>query len=163
MADYLPLGNFRQSHVKESIGAFDVAFIKTSPPDENGFLSMVRRSGPTVPRSTFPGGSSAKLMNASSAPMRKLHPHVEVAALVEHNPADDREAPIAPRSQEVIDATEIVGTILAAELINDRDTLQIGIGDVTSALALFLGDKHDLGIQTELIPAGSLTSSTRAS
>ena len=40
MADYLPLGNYRRSYVLEAVGAFDVAFIKTSPPDENGFLSM---------------------------------------------------------------------------------------------------------------------------
>lgn len=155
MADYLPLGNFRQSHVKESIGNFDVALMKTSPPDENGFLSMgtalwANRTALDVSRQIVCEVDERLIRTYGE---NYIHMS-EVAALVEHNPADDREAPIAPRSQEVIDATEIVGTILAAELINDRDTLQIGIGDVTSALALFLSDKHDLGIQTELIPGG---------
>ncbi|MBA4180460.1 MAG: 4-hydroxybutyrate CoA-transferase [Anaerolinea sp.] len=155
MADYLPLGNFRQSSVKEAVGTFDVAFIKTSPPDENGFLSMgtalwANRTALDVSRQIVCEVDERLIRTYGE---NYIHMS-EVAALVEHNPADDREAPIPPRSQEVIDATEIVGTILAAELINDGDTLQIGIGDVTSALALFLTDKHDLGIQTELIPGG---------
>ncbi|MDZ7727855.1 MAG: acetyl-CoA hydrolase/transferase C-terminal domain-containing protein [Dehalococcoidia bacterium] len=78
----------------------------------------------------------------------------DVEALVEHDQADDLAPAIPPRSQEVIDATEVVGTLLASELIRDGDTLQIGIGDVTSALAMYLGEKRDLGIQTELIPGG---------
>ena len=155
IADYMPLGNFRRSYVQEVVGAFDVAFMKTSPPDENGFLSMgtalwANRTMLDVTRKIV-----CEVDERLVRTFGENYVHIsEVAALVEHNPADDREAPIAPRSQEVIDATEVVGTILAAELINDGDTLQIGIGDVTSALALFLGEKHDLGMQTELIPGG---------
>lgn len=48
----------------------------------------------------------------------------------------------------------MICTLVASELIHDGDTLQIGLGDVTSAMALYLDDKHDLGIQTELIPGG---------
>jgi 4-hydroxybutyrate CoA-transferase len=78
----------------------------------------------------------------------------EVAALVEHDPGHDQAMPIPPRTDEVIAATEVIGTLVAAELVNDGDTLQIGFGDVTAALAVYLGDKHDLGIQTEVIPGG---------
>ena len=37
-----------------------------------------------------------------------------------------------------------------AELIPDRATLQLGIGAIPAATALFLRDKHDLGIHTEM-------------
>ncbi len=60
----------------------------------------------------------------------------------------------APRSDEEALVTEVIGTLVAAELINDRDTVQIGIGTVASAMAAFLGEKQDLGIQTEIITGG---------
>jgi hypothetical protein len=40
MADYLPVANFRQSWIKETMGPIDVMLVKTSPPDENGFMSF---------------------------------------------------------------------------------------------------------------------------
>ena len=45
-------------------------------------------------------------------------------------------------------------TLVATELVNDRDNVQIGIGTISSVMALYLGDKHDLGIQTELVTPG---------
>ncbi len=154
-ADYLPLGNFRQSWVKEVLGHFDVAVVKTSPPDENGYLSL----GTALWANRTMLDISRKIICEVDERLIRTYGenyvHMsEVAALVEHNTADDREAPINPRTDEVVAATEVVGTLVASELVNDRDTLQIGIGDVTAALAMYLGDKHDLGIQTELIPGG---------
>ena len=59
-----------------------------------------------------------------------------------------------PRSDEDNFVTEVIGTLVAAELIKDRDTIQIGIGTVAAAMAAFLGEKQDLGIQTEIITGG---------
>jgi 4-hydroxybutyrate CoA-transferase len=50
---------------------------------------------------------------------------------------------------------DAICNLVAAELVNDGDTLQIGIGTVSSALASFLGFRNDLGIQTELITGGT--------
>ena len=156
MADYLPMGNFRESWVKEALGYhFDVAFVKTSPPDANGYMSL----GTALwANRTVMDVSDRIICEVDERLVRTYGEnwvHIsEVDCLAEHNPADDLEPPIPPRSQEVIDATEVVGTLLSSELIRDGDTLQIGIGDVTSALALYLGEKRDLGIQTELIPGG---------
>jgi len=155
MADYLPLGNFRQTWVKEVLDHFDVAVVKTSPPDANGYLSLgtalwANRSVLDISRKII-----CEVDERLIRTFGENYVHMsEVAALVEHNTADDREAPINPRTDEVVAATEVVGTLIASELVNDRDTLQIGIGDVTAALAVYLGDKHDLGMQTELIPGG---------
>ena len=45
-------------------------------------------------------------------------------------------------------------TLVASELVNDRDTVQMGVGTVSAALGLYLGEKQDLGVQTELITGG---------
>src|SRR5205085_2023372 len=39
-------------------------------------------------------------------------------------------------------------------LVRDGMTIQIGVGDVSAALCAFLGDKHDLGIHSEILPGG---------
>jgi len=39
-------------------------------------------------------------------------------------------------------------------LVNDGDTLQMGVGTVSASLGLYLDDKNDLGVQTELITGG---------
>ena len=157
-AEYIPLGNFRQSWVKEAIGGergFDVCIVKTSPPDENGFLSFgtalwINRTIADISRQIVCEVDERLIRTFGE---NWLHIS-EVTALVEHDPADDRPLPIAPRSPETEAATEVICTLIATELIRDRDTLQIGIGDVTAAMALYLEEKHDLGIQTELIPGG---------
>jgi 4-hydroxybutyrate CoA-transferase len=154
-ADYLPLGNFRQSAVKAAVGEMDVSIVKTSPPDENGYMSL----GTALWANRTVLDMTKKIVCEVDERLIRTYGenfvHIsEVACLAEHKPGDDREPPIPPRTDEVIAATEVVGTMLASELINDGDTLQIGIGDVTAALALYLGEKHDLGIQTELIPGG---------
>ena len=154
-AEYLPAGNFQETAVKQTMGDFDVAMIKTSPPDENGWMSFgaalwLNRSVADI--------STQIICEVDESAIRTYgenYLHIsEVTAMIEHQPGDDRESIIPPRSDEVIAQTEVIGTMLASELINDGDTLQIGIGDVTAALAVYLGDKHDLGIQTELMPGG---------
>ncbi len=45
-------------------------------------------------------------------------------------------------------------TLVATELINDGDTVQIGLGSVSSPLGMYLDNKNDLGIHTEVIPGG---------
>lgn len=37
------------------------------------------------------------------------------------------------------------------ELVRDGDTIQTGVGDISLTLAPFLGEKHDLGIHSELV------------
>ena len=40
IADYLPLGNFRESYIKDVMSHVNVALVKTSPPDEHGYMSF---------------------------------------------------------------------------------------------------------------------------
>jgi 4-hydroxybutyrate CoA-transferase len=49
------------------------------------------------------------------------------------------------RSEKTVDAAEVIYKLTAFALIPDRSTLQIGIGDVSAAMCLYLDDRHDLG------------------
>src|SRR5436190_645186 len=71
-------------------------------------------------------------------------------------PADEPTgmAATAPRTEEETAATEVICTLVAHELVRDRDTLQVGIGTVSSALGLYLDHRHDLGVQSEAITGG---------
>jgi 4-hydroxybutyrate CoA-transferase len=154
-ADYQPIGNFRESYIKEILSHVNVAMVKTSPPDARGYMSF----GPALwINRTLCDVAPTILCEVDERLIRTYGEnfiHVsEVAALVEHKPATDAPPPIPPRSEEGIAAAEVICTLVASELVHDGDTLQMGLGDVTSAMALYLGDKHDLGIQTELIPGG---------
>ncbi len=153
--EYLPLGNFRKSYMQEALPEFDIAYLKTSAPDENGWMSL----GTALWANRTIWEKAKRIVCEVDERLIRTYGenflHVsQVSHMVEHQQADDRQPPIPPRSEEVAAATEVIGTIIASELIHDGDTLQIGIGDVTAALALFLGDKRDIGIQTELIPGG---------
>ncbi len=154
-AEYLPLGNFRESWVKEAVGPFDVALVKTSPPDEHGYMSF---GSALWANRTMCDVSRQIVCEVDERLIRTYGEnflHIsEVTRLAEHREADDRDPPIPPRTDEVVLAAEVICTLVASELVRDGDTLQMGIGDVTSAMALYLGDKHDLGVQTELITGG---------
>ena len=156
LADYVPAGNFRQSIIKDLwSNHFDVAMVKTSPPNENGYMSFgaalwLNRTACDIAQ-TIVCEVDERLIRTYG----ENYVHIsEVAHLVEHATKDDRDPPIPPRTDEVVAAAEVICTLIAAELVNDGDTLQIGIGDVSAAMALYLEDKHDLGIQTELVPGG---------
>ncbi|MCH8813569.1 MAG: hypothetical protein IH957_00520 [Chloroflexi bacterium] len=61
---------------------------------------------------------------------------------------------LPPRRDDEQQVTEVISALVASELVHDRDTLQIGVGTVSAALASYLDGKHDLGIQTEIITGG---------
>jgi 4-hydroxybutyrate CoA-transferase len=156
MADYMPVGNFRQTWLKEAVNEIGRAFVKTSPPDENGFMSFgtalwLNRTVCDIARPRIVCEVDERLIRTHGENFVHIS---EVECLVEHQTSDDLQPPIPPRTDEVIAAAEVICTTVAEELVKDGDTLQIGIGDVTAAMALYLGGKKDLGIQTELIPGG---------
>jgi 4-hydroxybutyrate CoA-transferase len=155
MADYLPVGNFQESYIKSLLEGIDTCFVKTSPPNEEGFLSF----GSALWTNRTLCDISRQIVCEVDERLIRTHGenfiHIsDVTHLVEHREEDDRDPPIPPRTDEVIAAAEVICTLIATELVNDGDTLQIGIGDVSAAMALYLEDKHDLGVQTELIPGG---------
>lgn len=59
----------------------------------------------------------------------------------------------SPRRPKIGEEDRAIGKYIA-ELVRDGDCLQLGIGAVPDAVCSFLGDKHDLGLHTEMISDG---------
>ena len=127
--------------------------MKTSPPDANGYMSF----GSSVWTNRVTCNIARHIICEVDESLIRTYGenflHVsEVDLLVEARPGQGETAEsIPPRAPGTVEAAEVICTLIASELIKDGDTIQIGLGDVTTAMALYLWDKHDLGIQTELI------------
>ena len=153
--EYLPAAGFREGRMPAGWDfEYDVAAIPISPPDDHGYCSFGHSVffGPTIV------ATSKRLVG-------EIHPdfirtggqnrvHISKFERLTLFDGQVTAAPIAPRSQETVEAAEVICALTAYELIPDRSTLQIGIGDVSAAMCLYLGDRHDLGIHTELLPGG---------
>lgn len=127
----------------------DVAIIIVTPPDKDGYCSL----GISVDY-TLPAARCAKRVIAQVNPqMPRTHGdtflHVsEIDAFVE---IDEPVLELAiPKIGEVEKA---IGEN-CAKLIRDGDTLQLGIGAIPDAVLLFLKEKKDLGIHSEMISDG---------
>jgi acyl-CoA hydrolase len=153
--DIVPVAGFREGRLPNGFHLpYDVAAIPISPPDEEGYCSF--------------GGAvffNPVLVDLARQLVGEIHPefirtggenavHISKFARIAEAGGPPPPPPIPPRSEETVYAAEVICTLVASELIRDRDTLQIGIGDVSAAMALYLTEKHDLGIHTELLPGG---------
>jgi 4-hydroxybutyrate CoA-transferase len=153
--EFVPVSAFREGRMPGAYDVeYDVACIPISPPDEDGYCSFGASVffSPTIV-------SRAKLL------IGEIHPeyirtggqntvHISKFARLAEFTGPAPAAPIPPRSEETVYAAEVICTLTATELIPDRCTLQLGIGDVSAAMALYLTEKQDLGIHTELLPGG---------
>ena len=132
----------------------DVFLVPVSPPDANGYCSF----GPGVFFSrTWSRNSKIVIAEVHENFIRtggENYVHVSQIDRMCEAEQPTGTMPVAPRTEEENLVTEVVGTLVATELVNDRDTVQIGIGTIASAMAAFLGDKQDLGMQTEIITGG---------
>jgi acyl-CoA hydrolase len=149
-ADYTPIFLSEIENLFES-GALplDVVLMQVSPPDAHGFVTL----GTTVD-CTQTALHRAKIVIAEvNHQMPRTHGdtavHVSrISSIVE----SDR--PLLQLEAEALTETHMrVGANVAA-LIPDGATLQTGIGGIAEAVLHCLGDKHDLGIHTELVPDG---------
>ncbi len=150
-ADYTPVffsqipAMFRSGRIK-----INVALIMVSPPDEHGFCSL----GVSVDV-TRTAAQCAKLVIAQvNSYMPRTHGnsfiHVrDIHYLVEHN-EPLLEWPVVTEHDEV--SQRIAENV--ASLIDDGDTLQLGIGRLPDTVLLSLTDKKDLGIHTEMFSDG---------
>ena len=127
----------------------DVAIIIVTPPDKDGYCSC----GISVDY-TLPAARCAKRVIAQVNPqMPRTHGdtflHVsEIDAFVEID------EPVLELGLPKIGEVEKAIGENGAKLIKDGDTLQPGIGAIPDAVLLFLKDKKDLGIHSEMISDG---------
>lgn len=127
----------------------DVAMIQCTPPDENGKCSL----GVSVDY-TQEAVRSAKTVIAQvnkEMPWTGEHSLIDVTDLdciVEHD------APLIElKPPKIGDIERAIGEN-CAKLIRDGDTLQLGIGAIPDAVLMFLDEKKDLGIHSEMFSDG---------
>lgn len=148
-ADYMP-GFFHQyPAMLEARGGLDVLMISISEPDAHGWCSM----GPCIDHLPW-AKENAKLIIAQ---MNRNLPRVMGDAFIHLRDIDiiveeDREMPtLTPPT--ITEVERKIGEYCAS-LVQDGDTLQLGIGGIPDAVVTFLKDKKDLGLHTEMAADG---------
>jgi acyl-CoA hydrolase len=149
-ADFIPVflsdipGLFTSGNIP-----LDVALLQLSPPDEHGNCTL----GTSVD-CAFAAMENAKLVIAEiNLNMPRTHGHTAVplsrltAFTVTSRPL--HEAP--PAEQGPVESR--IGELIA-DLVDDGATLQMGIGAIPDAVLARLGNKHDLGVHTEMFSDG---------
>jgi acyl-CoA hydrolase len=153
--DFVPVAQWRTGKLPPGLDlGFDVAMIPISPPDEEGYCS-------------FGGGVwfGPTLASVASVLVGEVHSdfirtggqnriHVSKFDRLAEFTLQPSPPPIPPRSEETELAAQIICTLVASEIVYDGCTLQFGVGDVSAALPVFLGERHDLGVHTEILPGG---------
>jgi acyl-CoA hydrolase len=134
---------------REGYLPIDVALISVSPPDEHGFCSYGVEVGVTKP-----AVESARVVIAEINPnMPRVWGQSFIhLSQITYCVSVDYPLPTAPQSAPT-PTHEQIGRQIAA-LISDGDTLQIGIGAIPDAVLRSLGDKHDLGVHSEMFSDG---------
>ena len=127
----------------------DVAMVNLSPPDEHGYCSF----GVSVDYTKH----SAEVAPLVIAQINKYMPrtmgdcfiHVsDIDLIVEHD------APLIELPPPKISDVERAIGENCASIVKDGDCLQLGIGAIPDAVLLFLKDKKDLGIHSEMFSDG---------
>jgi 4-hydroxybutyrate CoA-transferase len=153
--EYLPIGVWQTERLPHGITTEpDHFFVPVSPPDEYGFCSF--GTGVWFSKSTVRGARNviAEVHNGFIRTGGDNFVHIDELDVLVEGTTPTGNLPIVVPSLEEREQVDVICTLVASELVNDRDTLQLGVGTVSASLGMYLGEKHDLGVQTELITGG---------
>ena len=145
-ADHVPifLSDIPGLFISRSV-PLDAAIVQMSAPDEHGFCSL----GTSCDAAKAAVDTARIVIAEINAQMPRTHgnnvvPFSRISAFI------DTDRPLHEHAHEEESATEArIGEVVAA-LVEDGSTLQMGIGGIPDAVLARLGDKHDLGIHTEM-------------
>lgn len=127
----------------------DVALIQVSEPDEHGYCSFGMSCDYTKPAAEAAALRIAQVNANVPRAMGDNFIHVDTLEYIV--PAD---TPLIELQPPVIgEVQKKIGEHIAS-LVKDGDCLQLGIGAIPDAVLLFLKDKKDLGIHTEMFSDG---------
>lgn len=127
----------------------DVAMVNVSPPDEHGYCSFGVSVDYTKHSTEVAPLVIAQVNKHMPRTLGDCFIHVsEIDCIVEH---DEPVIELAP--PRITDVEKAIGEN-CAKLIRDGDCLQLGIGAIPDAVLLFLKEKKDLGIHSEMFSDG---------
>ncbi|NAW50953.1 4-hydroxybutyrate CoA-transferase [Elizabethkingia argentiflava] len=135
---------------KNDILPLDVALITVSPPDKHGYCSL----GTSVDIARSAVDTAKKVIAIANPKMPRTHGdgtiHIsKIDKIVWH----EEELLTIDYASKVGKEELIIGQYIA-ELIDDRATLQMGIGTIPDAVLKCLSNHKDLGIHTEMLSDG---------
>lgn len=149
--DYIPvfLSEIHQ-FFEQGIFPLDVALIQVSPPDKHGYCSL----GTSVDIAK----SAVKHAKHVIAQVNPRMPRTHGDGLIHVSGINsmlwsDQPLPEVDYGHRSNDAIKKIGE-LCAGLIEDRSTLQLGIGAIPDAVLMCLGQHKDLGIHSEMFSDG---------
>ena len=127
----------------------DVAFLQLSPPDAHGMCTL----GTSVDAAQAAVCAAGTILAEINERMPRTHGHTAVPfSRVKAFVHTDR--PLHAAQHAAPGGVEArIGELIAA-LVEDGATLQMGIGAIPDAVLARLGDKHELGVHTEMFSDG---------
>jgi 4-hydroxybutyrate CoA-transferase len=135
----------------------DVAMVHCSPPDEHGFCTFGVEVGLTKPSAEAAKTVLAEVNDQMPRALGDSFIHVSRLARIVPVSYPIPEVPMGTPGE----VQRQVGCHIA-ELIPDGATMQLGIGAIPDAVLLYLKDKRDLGIHTELFSDGVITNTAKS-
>lgn len=148
-ADFLPVFFYEIPQLFDSIYPVDVAVIQVSCPDNEGNYSFGLACDYTK--------AAAEKARLVIAEMNENMPYVYGDNLIHMSRLDyviSTKEPVPEIPLPTITEVEKAIGRYCASLIEDGSTLQLGIGAIPDAVLMFMGDKKDLGIHTEMFSDG---------
>jgi acyl-CoA hydrolase len=132
----------------------DVFLTSISPPDREGWCSfgMSVWGAPEVAReATHVIGEVNERFIRTGGDNRV---HISRFEKLVEAPAEWKYLRRPPPTDEESGIAAVICSLVATEIVEDGDTLQMGTGTVSAALAPFLSHRHELGVHSELIFGG---------
>lgn len=134
---------------RKNVLPIDVAFIHVSPPDQHGYCSL----GVSV-EATVAAIENAKTVVAQVNPRMPRTFGDGILHVSEIDYLVEVDQPIFSHSVEPFTAEEEKIGAFVASLIDDKSTLQMGIGSIPNAALSKLTNHKDLGLHTEMFSDG---------
>jgi acyl-CoA hydrolase/GNAT superfamily N-acetyltransferase len=149
-ADYSPLFLSQTPDLfHRRLVPIDVALVQTSPPDNNGYMSL----GVSVDISKAAVENASLVITQTNPNMPRIHGdtflHIkDVDFVVPY------EEPLLEYEDKVSDEiAQLIGKYVA-RIVEDGDTIQAGYGSIPNAILSNLTHKKNLGVHTELLSDG---------
>jgi acetyl-CoA hydrolase len=136
--------------IRTGVVPLDVAFIQISPPDEHGFCSY--GVGVECTKAAAETARTVVALVNRRMPRSLGDAFIHVSRLT-HVVEIDRPVVELPQCTQVGDVARAIGKNVA-DLVENGSTLQMGIGEIPDAVLLFLKEKRDLGVHTEMFSDG---------
>ena len=134
---------------RKKVVPLDVVFIHVSPPDNHGYCSL----GVSV-EATVAAIESAKTVIAQVNPNMPRTFGDGILHVSEIDFLVDVDCPIHEKEEEAITPLEAKIGAHIASLIDDKSTLQLGIGSIPNAALANLMNHKDLGLHAEMFSDG---------